>query len=150
MNKIEKLKSCPFCGEEARIEVIKPHTHKLATFMPDCEGRSFVECQCGAAISGETRDAAIAAWNRRTEENPKPLTLDELIRMDGEPVWVMVVDHKVFADKDDDFDGWGMCRKSWARLWDKERADLIHVDYDFEDYGKKWLAYRTKPEEEQK
>lgn len=55
---MEQLKSCPFCGGEARIEVIKPHTHKLATFMPDCEGRSFVECQCGAAISGETRDAA--------------------------------------------------------------------------------------------
>ena len=90
---------------------------------------------------------AVQALHEKAErENPKPLTIDELREMNGEPVWVMVVDHKVFADKDDDFDGWGMCRKSWARLWDKERADLIHVDYDFEDYGKKWLAYRTKPE----
>lgn len=149
---MEKLKLCPFCGGEASCN---------NRGLNDKDGNPvwWAEClSCGASIEGteNTKGAAMAAWNkraqdteakrRRTEQNPKPLTLDELIRMDGEPVWVMVVDHKVFADKDDDFDGWGMCRKSWARLWDKERADLIHVDYDFEDYGKKWLAYRTKPE----
>lgn len=56
------------------IEVIEMHTHTLATFMPDCDGRAFVECQCGAAISGETEAAAIAAWNRRAGQNSKLLT----------------------------------------------------------------------------
>lgn len=64
---MEKLKPCPFCGGVARIEVVKPHTHKLATFMPDCEGRAFIECRCGAAICGKTRNDAIAKWNRRTK-----------------------------------------------------------------------------------
>lgn len=143
IKQMEKLKRCPFCGGEAMIE----------DWTCAYEIGTSIRCStCGAAIhegiedGNGCHDRAVKAWNRRAQENPQPLTLEELQEMDGEPVWVMVVDHKVFADKDDDFDGWGMCRKSWARLWDKERADLIHVDYDFEDYGKTWLAYRTKPE----
>lgn len=54
-NEMARLKTCPFCGGEAMIEVIEMHTHTLATFMPDCDGRAFVECQCGAAISGERK-----------------------------------------------------------------------------------------------
>lgn len=75
----------------------------------------------------------------------KALTLEELRRMDGKPVWVHVVDHTVFADKEDDFDGYGLVRKSWVRVWDEKRADLIHVDYDFCGYGKEWLAYAAEP-----
>jgi len=77
-----------------------------------------------------------------------PLTLEELREMDREPVWVKVIDHDVFADKTDDFDDWGLVRKSWVRILDGRRADLVHIDYDFEDYGKEWLAYRHKPKEE--
>lgn len=50
-----------------------------------------------------------------------------------------------FLEKECDFDGWGMCRKSWVRIWDSKRADLIHIDYDFDDYGKTWLAYAYPP-----
>lgn len=75
----------------------------------------------------------------------KTLTLEELRQMDGKPVWVHVVDHTVFADKEDDFDGYGLVRKSWVRVWDEKRADLIHVDYDFCGYGKEWLAYADEP-----
>ena len=71
----------------------------------------------------------------------EPLTLEQLRGMDGQPVWVKVIDHTVFADKEDDFDGWGMCRKSWVRIWDRKRADIVHIDYDFEDYENEWLAY---------
>lgn len=142
---MEQLKSCPFCGEEARIEVIKPHTHKLATFMPDCEGRSFVECQCGAAISGETRDAAIAAWNRRAEQNPRPLTLDELIRMDGEPVWI--------EDKQDGGQ-WGLVDLNHKTLvWYEPPVQAMvlkdgnfYILREYEAHGENLQAYRTKPE----
>ena len=75
----------------------------------------------------------------------KSLTLEELRKMGGKPVWVRVVDHTVFADKEDDFDGYGLVRKSWVRVWDEKRADLIHVDYDFCSYGKEWLAYAYEP-----
>lgn len=74
-----------------------------------------------------------------------PLTLEQLKEMDGQPVWVHVIDHTIFADKKDDFDGWGMCLKSWVRIWDSKRADIVHIDYDFEDYGKDWIAYAYHP-----
>ena len=71
-----------------------------------------------------------------------PLTLEELQKMKNHPVWVKVLDHSVFADPADDFNGWGMVRKSWVRVWDEKRADLVKVDYHFEDYEKEWLAYK--------
>lgn len=87
----------------------------------------------------------------RVQQQPNdPLTLDELREMNGDPVWIVIIDHDSFADKNDDFDGWGLCRKSWVRMWDEKRADLVRVDHQFEDYGKAWLAYRRKLEEVQK
>lgn len=74
----------------------------------------------------------------------KPLTLKQLKTIYDEPVWVKVLDHDMFKDPDDDFDGWGMVRQSWVRLWDAKRADLISVKYDFKDYGKTWIAYSYK------
>lgn len=75
----------------------------------------------------------------------RPLTLAELRKMCGEPVWVHIIDASNIADPLDAFDGWGMCRKSWVRIWDESRADLITIDYDFEEYGKEWIAYRRPP-----
>ena len=63
---MSELKPCPFCGGEAIINEIEPHTHVFATFMPDYGGSTFIECTgCTYAISGQTKDEAIAAWNRR-------------------------------------------------------------------------------------
>lgn len=67
-----------------------------------------------------------------------PLTLDELREMDGEPVWVIPLD---------DFDILP------ANYLVNAYAEQIVVDkfgayLDFEDYGKTWMAYRRKPEEE--
>ena len=144
-----KLKPCPFCGGEAMIEVIEPHTHTMATFMPDYEGGAFIECQCGAAISGETRNAAIAAWNKRVQENPQPLTLDELREMDGEPVWTVGVS----STSDGSWGMWdiiemvnddGVCfgysteRPEW---WN---YNIRNSDGTLCDFA--WVAYRTKPE----
>lgn len=93
---------------------------------------------------------AITLLRTHPEAQPnEPLTLEELREMDGQPVWVKVIDHTVFADKEDDFDGWGMCRSFGARVWDGKRADIVHVDYEFEAYGKEWLAYRRPPKEVQ-
>ena len=100
----------------------------------------------GAVCTGS--DCEIPTMPTLTPPN-EALTLAELREMDGEPVWVHVIDHTIFADKKDDFDGWGMCRKSWVRIWDSKRADIVHIDYDFEDYEKDWIAYRRPPEGEE-
>ena len=65
---MEELKHCPFCGGEAVIEIVEPHSHILSTFMPDYGGGAFIECKkCTCAISAETKEEAIEAWNRRVE-----------------------------------------------------------------------------------
>lgn len=79
---------------------------------------------------------------------PVPLTLEQLREMDGESVYVVVIDSLNFADPLDAINGWGIARQSWVRLWDSGRFDLIHIDHDFSDYGKTWLAYTRKPAEE--
>lgn len=65
--------------------------------------------------------------------------------MDGQRVLIKVINPVASTD---DFDGWGICHKSWVKVCDAKRDDLICVIYDFEDYGKLWLAYCFPPEGE--
>ena len=68
-----------------------------------------------------------------------PLTLGELRKMDGEPVWI-----KLF-DPDEAF--W-VLRNEWVDTRNPEPMILFHMRwYSHADYGKTWLAYRQKPEE---
>lgn len=71
-----------------------------------------------------------------------PLTLDELRKMDGEPVWV-----KLF-DTGEEF--W-VLRYEWADTRNPEPMILFHMRwYAQADYGRTWIAYRCKPKEENK
>lgn len=74
-----ELLNCPFCGGEAIINTIEPHTHiidKVAQFMPDYNGGTFIECtKCTAALSGDTEAEAISAWNTRAEAQAEPRAL---------------------------------------------------------------------------
>ena len=63
----EVLKPCPFCGGDPVINEIPPHTHVIATFMPDCKGECFIECKCSCAITAENKKKAIEKWNRRVK-----------------------------------------------------------------------------------
>ena len=70
----------------------------------------------------------------------EPLTLDDLRKMDGEPVWI-----KLF-DPDEAF--W-VLRNEWVDTRNPEPMILFHMRwYSHVDYGKTWLAYRQKPEED--
>lgn len=61
-----ELKPCPFCGGEPCIYEIEPHTHYIATFMPDYPGSWIIECTgCDVAIMRNKKEEAITAWNRR-------------------------------------------------------------------------------------
>jgi len=101
---------------------------------------------CYPAISDKD-DAKIivSALREKIErDNPKPLSLDELREMDGEPVWAIPLGESISR--------W---RKCW-RIY-RNRGVGITADDDSKtmwfvypkNYGTDWLAYRSKPKEVQ-
>ena len=60
-----------------------------------------------------------------------PLTLDELRRMDGEPVWVQ-------SPGVPEYGRWAIVEGAG------ENCLFLHDDFTCHDYGKTWLAYRQK------
>ena len=124
-----KIEKCPFCGCKA---ILCSTGNHFAT------EKFFVSCGvCGVETPriARTRKEAVAAWNRRAQPSEKPLTLDELRQMDGEPVWVM---HQ---------DGSGA---RWGIVQDTEYGLCAVVDDDtaywFTDVCGT-IAYRSKPGE---
>lgn len=78
--------------------------------------------------------ALIALRLERQRDNPKPLTIEELKQMKGEPVWVQ---------------GPGIPEYGrWAIVEDAFGNSLYLVnDFTCHDIGKTWEAYRHKPKE---
>ena len=76
----------------------------------------------------ELGDTALRQQEAVTNRNGlnEPLTLEELRKIDGEPVWLV------------NQNGGRWVIMSGAYLWDSRKNA---------DYGKTWLAYRQKPEE---
>ena len=74
-------------------------------------------------------EMAISALQRQenVSNRNKPLALDELCQMDGEPVWLV------------NQNGGRWVIMSGAYLWDSRKNA---------DYGKTWLVYRQQPVEE--
>ena len=62
-----------------------------------------------------------------------PLTLDELRKMDGEPVWVQ-------SPGVPEYGRWAIVEGVG------ENCLFLHDDFTCHDYGKTWLAYRHKKE----
>ena len=74
----------------------------------------------------------------------EPLTLDELLKMDGEPVWIKRLK------------GLSVCDTDWAvvdvcpnkiRVW--WFGSEVEDEPSEKDYGETWLAYRRPPEGEE-
>ncbi len=84
-------------------------------------------------------DMAVAALRAQQEvEKNEPLTLEELMQMDGEPVWVS--NSKIMHID-------GFCDE-WAIVsCNRQDVESIGTIYHFENYGRTWLAYRYKPKE---
>lgn len=88
------------------------------------------------AIDGLLKQVGVADTDVGKME---PLTLEELLKMDGEPVWI-----KLF-DQDEEF--W-VLRNEWVDTRNPEPMILFHMRwYSHADYGKTWLSFRQKPEE---
>ena len=93
-------------------------------------------------ILREALDMAISALRQQDARKNDPLTLDELRKMGGEPVWVVTDRLKewclVHSHNSDDVIGGGIIM---TRRTAEKRT------YQYACYGKTWLAYRQKPEE---
>ena len=126
------LLPCPFCGGEA---TISDGGYSGEKFLARCRELS---CPAASGFIRKTHDEAIAAWNRRTQPDNKPLTLDELRQMNGEPVWVCFLNSRVSVSGQ-----WHLVRNIT-----KEVINCFENYMPFCDYGKTWLAYRHKPKEE--
>lgn len=96
-------------------------------------------------ISAALGVARIVLRVQQERENTKPLTLDELREMDGEPVWI--------APKKEG----GKITARWMLVSaHSTEVDLylfqpnsgIAQGYTGKSYGTAWLAYRHKPREE--
>lgn len=76
-------------------------------------------------------------------EAVKPLTLDELREMDGQPVLIELL------DTDELYKKFWVIRTDWCDTRNPEPMIMFHMRwYSHADYGKTWLAYRHKPKEE--
>ena len=85
----------------------------------------------------EALDMAVKALEDVTDKDVgknEPLTLDELRKMDGEPVWVQ-------SPGVPEYGRWAIAEGVG------ENCLFLHDDFTCHDYGKTWLAYRQKPEE---
>lgn len=81
---------------------------------------------------------AISALRAQQErENSKPLTLDELREMDGEPVYLSDL-----VEKDGVWEGW-IVFTSYNEYGFRPRGGGL---FPIDGYGKTWLVYRHKPE----
>ena len=88
----------------------------------------------------EALDMAISALRQQEHfrdltKKAEPLTLDDLRTMDGEPVWVQ-------SPGVPEYGRWAIVEGVG------ENCLFLHDDFTCHDYGKTWLAYRQKPEED--
>ena len=96
---------------------------------------------CGLELC-DAVDMAISALRQQEQldkvsqcsSQDKPLTLDELRKMDGEPVWVQ-------SPGVPEYGRWAIVEGVG------ENCLFLHDDFTCHDYGKTWMAYRQKPEE---
>ena len=101
----------------------------------------------GSQVHQETMETALAALRAEQERlNPQPLTVEEMNELNKEPVYIMHVDtikngalwhmngwHILTAST---FQNHGQCKWFVDNGWSELDGN----------YGKTWLAYRTKPE----
>ena len=83
----------------------------------------------------EAHRVAISALRQQetVANRNEPLTLDELRKMDGEPVWVQ-------SPGVPEYGRWAIVEGVG------ENCLFLHDDFTCHDYGKTWLAYRQKKE----
>lgn len=91
-----------------------------------------------ATVTAE-RDRYKAERDAAEREILQPLTLEELRRMDGEPIW----GESLISGKPGE---WSILRVvEMSKIWFIACAGATQGFGDKDSYGKTWLAYRSKP-----
>jgi hypothetical protein len=89
----ESLAPCPFCGAEA-----------LGSAEVGSCGEQIVACSvCGGTATGfgDTREGAVAAWNRRVAAPPRtPVTVEEIARMIDPSSWRVMDSYLASAQRE--------------------------------------------------
>lgn len=144
---MSELKPCPHCGSLVALQILdqnevdfidrdnenwsdEPYYQVVCSVNEDSQAPiADWKPGCGSA-SGffPTKEGAITAWNLRSQPENKPLTLDELREMDGEPAWI--------DDWYQDFHGWELSC---------DASDYL-AERDVSQYGSAWIAYHYNPE----
>ena len=84
----------------------------------------------------EAVNRAILALDRdRQNKNPKPLTIEELRKINGEPVWL------------DGFE-WRVCYGTSTFRGSEYLETGMGCGIPLDGYGQTWFGYRNKPKEE--
>ena len=134
----EELKPCPFCGGELKVSEDKGRDYDTPRYYITC-------IDCGVtSTSSMFKDELINKWNQRAEPENKPLTWDELKKLEGEYVYVI----ETFSNnKDDNIEDWVLIKNITSRMLVSE--EINSYAYTKESFGTgdgNWLAYKRKPE----
>ena len=129
-----ELKECPFCGGKAAI-----HSHFNGGTGNSWDVVTCTKCGVSQPVTKYySREEAKSAWNRRPSPSTAPLTLDELRKMDGEPVWTVPLDGSGIGE--------------WTIITIGAQTEMLKAlspdtAYNECNYAKAWLAYRRKLKE---
>lgn len=136
---MDELKACPHCGNSVA-ELTNCAELEDCTCFESCAEEPFVCVVCNANNGGcgasggyaDSTEKAIEKWNRRAESENNPLTPEQLRKMDGEPIDIKYIEY--------------------VRIEGTGSKYIPCSKYKFvlENYGKTWLAYARKPEQEEK
>ena len=125
----DKRKGCPMRHENGNCTVAGGFC--TAVNDPICEAlHNAFDCGYRSAIRARREIES----KLKVVESNEPLTLGELRKMDGEPVWVQ-------SPGIPEYGRWAIVEGAG------ENCLFLHDDFTCHDYGKSWLAYRQKPEE---
>lgn len=92
----------------------------------------------GCAIIRE----AIAQLKEVIRENNVPLTIEELQRMVGDPLWVVPI------EKESDWNPcWVICKDDYILVNSTTKEGRVYLLKWNENYRKTWIAYRRKQED---
>ena len=137
---MNKLLPCPFCGNTATLFT----TDEIGYLGNDRFTVKCNSCFCGTGHYAGPEQAK-EAWSLRTQPENKPLTLDELREMVGEPVWL---DAGEVSIGEQIVGRWEILEK--VTRVPREAFWFTRSKFGFTDFnhGKTWLAHRHKPKEE--
>lgn len=99
-----------------------------------------------ATCSPDSQEDCRKCWCEWTQSQNDPLTLYELRKMDGEPVFLVDLVHKSDPKVPDLCGGWIVFTKHDQNGFIPRGGGFFSND----GYGKNWLSYRQKPKEETK